>query len=121
MKVGDYVTIPDPSSPEKMVTVEEIDLWIESDTACKLFGSCSRTAYASQVSAMQTPAGFLSFQGSNAVDDGVQTINIKFTNDPAKGIFIDNFDPCDADYSNQTVYGFNVTGNCSCNSCKERC
>lgn len=121
MQVGDYITIPDPSAPEKMVTVEQVELWVESETACKLFGSCSRTAYAAQVSAMQTPAGFLAFQGSNTVDDGFQTINIKFTDDPTKGLFLNDFDTCDANVTSDTMHGFNVTGNCSCNSCKERC
>ena len=69
---------------------------------------------------MQTPAGFLSFQGANAVDDGIQTITIKFTNDRTKGMFLDDLDRCEVDV-NETMHGFNVTGNCSCNSCKERC
>ncbi len=41
---------------------------------------------------MGSPAGFLNFQGHNAVDDGKQYIEIKFSNDPAKALtFSNNF------------------------------
>jgi hypothetical protein len=92
MTVGDYITIPNPSQPSQNVTVEEVVMWVESETACALFGSCNRTAYAAQVSAMQTPAGFLSFQGANAIDDGAQVITIKFTDDKTKGLYMNNLD-----------------------------
>lgn len=119
MQVGDYITIVNPSKPDEMVTVEEVTLWVESTTACSLFGSCARTAYAAQVSAMQTPAGFLNFQGANAIDDGSQVITIKFTDEKEKGLYIPDLDKCGTDvFENQTLHGFNVTGNCSCNSCK---
>lgn len=120
MEVGDYITIPNPEKPDEDVTVENITLWVHSDSACQLFSSCNRTSYASQVSAMQTPAGFLTFQGSNAIDDGFQTITIKFTEDRSKGLSID-LDRCGIDVFDDTLHGFNVTGNCTCNSCKERC
>jgi hypothetical protein len=68
---------------------------------------------------MQTPAGFLTFQGTNAVDDGIQTITIKFTNDPTKGLFMTDLDRCDKEVTvDEPMHGFNLTGNCSCNSCK---
>lgn len=69
---------------------------------------------------MQTTAGFLNFQGTNAIEDATQTIEIRFTDDPKKGLFIPDIDTCDAkippDYQ-----GFNITANCSCNSCDSLC
>lgn len=44
---------------------------------------------------MQTPAGFLSFQGTNAVEDGCQTIDIRFTDDKTKGLYVPDLDTCD--------------------------
>lgn len=67
--------------PGEKVWVQRVELTVESTTACALFQSCKRTAYAAQVSAMQTPAGFLNFQGTNAIEDGAQTITILFTDD----------------------------------------
>lgn len=50
---------------------------------------------------MQTPAGFLNFQGQNAMDDGAQIITMKFTNDKSKGLFIPDLDKCGIDLTNK--------------------
>jgi hypothetical protein len=43
-------------------------------------------SFVASVSAMQSPAGFLSFQGHNAVDDALQLIEVDFTYDKLKGL-----------------------------------
>jgi hypothetical protein len=71
---------------------------------------------------MQTPAGFLNFQGQNAMDDGAQIITMKFTNDKSKGLYIPDLDKCGIDLTNkEDWHGFPVKGNCSCNSCSDQC
>lgn len=95
-------------------------MYVESSTACALFKSCMRTAFAAQVSAMQNPAGFLTFQGTNAIEDGCQSIEIRFTDDKTKGLYIPDLDGCDKTL-NETYRGFEHLHNCSCNSCDSLC
>ncbi len=117
--VTDYV---DAKSYQKnqIVQVLNTTLTVESSTACALYESCKGTAYVGQVSAMQSPAGFLNFQGENAVDQGNQVIHLAFTNDPSKGLFIPDLDACTRNISSP-FRGFEVRENCTCNSCRERC
>lgn len=95
-------------------------LTVESSTACTLFQSCQRTSFASQLSAMQNPAGFLNFQGTNAIEDAAQIIYIDFTDDPKKGLYISDFDNCSTKLPpvDETYRGFKVKGNCTCNTCE---
>jgi hypothetical protein len=69
---------------------------------------------------MQTPAGFLNFQGTNAVEDGSQTIEIRFTDDKTKGLYIPDLDSCNLSLKN-SYRGFTHLNNCSCNSCDLMC
>lgn len=59
--------------------VQVINLTVHADTACDLYNSCKRIGFVTSVSAMGSPAGFLTFQGHNAVDDAIQYINVKFS------------------------------------------
>jgi hypothetical protein len=102
------------------VFVQRVALTVESNTACSLFKSCQRTAYAAQVSAMQSPAGFLTFQGANSIEDATQLIEIKFTNNKTKGLYLDDLDPCDLPL-NKSYKGFDNLTDCSCNNCDLLC
>ena len=51
-----------------------IKLTVEAQTACDLFNSCKRIGFVTSVSAMGSPAGFLNFQGHNAVNEAFQYI-----------------------------------------------
>lgn len=57
----------DPLNPSKNITVQKIELTIEAQTACDLYNSCKRNAFVTSVSAMGSPAGFIAFQGHNAI------------------------------------------------------
>ena len=59
--------------------VQKVTITVEAQTACDLFNSCNRIGFVSSVSAMSTPAGFLTFQGHNAVDDAFQYIDVNFS------------------------------------------
>ena len=83
---------------------------------------------------MGSPAGFLNFQGHNAVDDAFQYIEVKFSYDKTKALtFSDEFPEqyrkqlttCNkkveiVDEMNQTglEHGFIFHQNCTCNSCE---
>lgn len=62
-----------------MVMVQVVNLTVHADSACALYNSCKRIGFVTSVSAMSSPAGFLNFQGHNAVDDAFQYINVKFS------------------------------------------
>jgi hypothetical protein len=46
--------------------------------------------FVASVSALNTPAGFLNFQGHNAINDAKQYISVFFTYDPALGLFFND-------------------------------
>lgn len=81
--------MPSFDHPGEMVYVQEVFLTVESTTACRLFESCQRTSYASQLSALQNPAGFLNFQGTNAIEDATQIIYVDFSDDKTKGLYME--------------------------------
>ena len=58
---------------------QKVKLTVEAQTACDLYNSCNRISFVTSVSAMSTPAGFLTFQGHNAVDDAFQYIDVAFS------------------------------------------
>lgn len=70
--------------------VQKIKLTVEAQTACDLFNSCKRVSFVSAVSAMGSPAGFLTFQGHNAVDDAVQYIDVVFSYNKSNSMWFDD-------------------------------
>ena len=69
---------------------QESNLTIEDSTACALYEACKRVPLVALVSAMGSPAGFLSFQGANAIENAKQKINVFFTYDKEKGLYFGN-------------------------------
>ena len=59
--------------------VQKLTISINAQTACDMYSACSRNAFVSSVSAMNTPAGFLSFLGANSINDASQLMTMKFT------------------------------------------
>lgn len=65
---------------------------------------------------MGSPAGFLNFQGHNAIDNALQYINVEFTYDKSKGLYFNDdtlvnrtaaITPCN--YSGTELHGFQIT------------
>lgn len=69
---------------------QEANLTVEANTACVIYNSCKRVPFVAQVSAMGSPAGFLNFQGHNAINNALQYISVTFTFDPTKGLYFSN-------------------------------
>jgi hypothetical protein len=80
VKITDgYYPIPDPEKPGENITVQLVNITVEAQTACDLYNSCKRISFVTSVSAMGSPAGFLTFQGHNAVDEAFQYISVDFS------------------------------------------
>lgn len=86
----EFYEYPDPEKPGNTIWAQESNLTVEASTACSIFNSCKRVPFVASVSAMGSPAGFLNFQGHNAIDNAKQMINVFFTYDPAKGLYFNN-------------------------------
>lgn len=86
-------TMIDPLNPSKTIQVQKLTLTVEANTACDLYNSCKRNAFVTSVSAMGSPAGFITFQGHNAVEEAFQFIEVKFSYDKTKALtFSDEFE-----------------------------
>ena len=74
-----YFPTPNPVKPGEIVMAQRVTITIESNTMCDLFDSCKRVPFVASVSAMSSPAGFISFLGANAVPDAFQFIYMNFS------------------------------------------
>jgi hypothetical protein len=91
LKVSEEIYVyPDPEKPGQTITAQEANLTVEASTACALYNACQRVPFVSSVSAMSSPAGFLNFQGHNAIDNARQYISVYFTFDPKKGLYFND-------------------------------
>ncbi len=86
----EYYWYPDPQKPGKMILAQEANLTVHTDTACAIFESCKRVPFVASVSALGTPAGFLNFQGHNAIDNALQYINVVFTYNKSESLYFGN-------------------------------
>lgn len=64
----EFYPVPNPNKPDEEVMVQKVKLRIHADTACALFNSCKRIGFVTSVSALNSPAGFMNFQGHNAIN-----------------------------------------------------
>lgn len=113
-----YFPIPDPQKPGEFITAQKITIRVQAQTACDLFNACNRNEFVSAVSAMSTPAGFLTFQGHNAVNDALQYMEIKFSYNKSNSIYFGNDNPdetgkalhnCNTTTSEKKIHGFPCT------------
>lgn len=86
----EFYPVPDPQKPGATIMAQKVNLTVHSETACDLFNSCKRVGFVSSVSAMSSPAGFLTFQGHNAVDQSFQLIEVDFSYDKNKSLSFDD-------------------------------
>jgi hypothetical protein len=93
---------------------------VHTKAACDLFKSCERVAFVNAVSALKTPAGFLNFQGHNAVNDAFQYIDVIFSYNESDSLWFDSankstsqpqqesLQACNYTTTNSTIHGFPV-------------
>jgi hypothetical protein len=75
----EYEPFPDPQKPGSIIFGQRVNVRVHAGTACALYNSCKRNAFVASVSAMGSPAGFLNFQGHNAINDGHQYVSMNFS------------------------------------------
>lgn len=124
----EYYEYPDPQKPGSTIWAQQANLTIEASTACALFNSCKRVPFVASVSAMSSPAGFLNFQGHNAINNAHQNIDVFFTYNPDEGLYFNNvtgkaktMEASNCNFPYSPLHSFNVTEPCSCNNCESAC
>lgn len=108
---------PDPQKPGAIIMGQEVWVRVHTDTACAIYNSCKRNSFVSSVSAMGSPAGFLNFQGHNALNAAHQYISMNFSNnmndslafsDSLKDFPYDDLQTCDYKTSESLIHNFTV-------------
>jgi hypothetical protein len=109
---------PDPQKPGAIIMGQEVWATVHTDTACAIYESCKRIPFVSSVSALGSPAGFLNFQGHNALNDAHQYISFNFSNDITKSLaFSDSLNDfpydsllsCDYKTNQPEIHNFTVS------------
>lgn len=97
---------------------QEVWVRVHTDTACAIYNSCKRNSFVSSVSAMGSPAGFLNFQGHNALNAAHQYISMNFSNNINDSLaFTDSLNDfpyadlqtCDYKTSESLIHNFTVS------------
>lgn len=115
VSAGPQTYVPSPIDGH-MMQIFLNNFTVTKSLACELYNSCQKCPYVTEVSAMQSPEGFLQFQGYEGIpigllwttflfDDGPSSLNLKFL-------------PCNENVTN--AYGYKVKP-CSCNNCEYLC
>lgn len=96
---------------------QEVWVTVHTDTACAIYNSCKRNPFVASVSAMGSPAGFLNFQGHNALDNAHQYISMNFSNNMNDSLAFsdlihdfpyDSVQNCDYKTSQSEIHNFTV-------------
>ena len=107
----------DPAT-RQMIEVLRLNFTVTNNLACQLYQSCKKCPYVTQVSAMQSPKGFLEFQGFHGMTIGRTWTTFYFSDNPADSPLDLNFTSCDKDITE--LYGYKIKP-CTCNNCEFVC
>ncbi|CAD8125014.1 unnamed protein product [Paramecium sonneborni] len=125
LKITGRANVTDPRNPNRTIDVQTVTLRIHPQVACDVYSSCKRTNFASQVSAMQTPGGFFTFQAEQGVSSSLQLIAIEFSE--SNSLIMPDMDNCNqtfqqaADGKTYDPYNFEIKKPCGCNTCEDSC
>ena len=117
--VGELGIFTNPLT-KSTVEARAMTFWVDADTACAIYQSCSKTSFVSELSQTSTSAGFFIFLGEN----GVSTSKVWFTfSFPTGNSTALNFDPhsCAQKFYINDTSGFPIPQNCTCNTCSDLC
>ena len=112
---GPQAVVPSPidNSPIQIMLV---NFTVTNSLSCELYESCQKCPYVTEVSAMQSPEGFLQFQGYEGIPIGLLWTTFFFDDGPSS---LDlSYLACTENITN--AYGYPVTP-CSCNNCIGEC
>ncbi|CAG9321066.1 unnamed protein product [Blepharisma stoltei] len=116
VSAGEQKYVPNPVSPEQKVLALLVNFTVTNSLACEIYQSCQKCPYVTQVSAMQSPQGFLEFQGYEGIPIGLAWVTFFLSDEPTS---LDlQFLPCNTNVT--TAYGYPVQP-CTCNTCLSQC
>ncbi|CAG9310320.1 unnamed protein product [Blepharisma stoltei] len=116
VSTGEQKYVPNPVEPSQMQLVLLMNFTVTNSLACQIYESCQKCPYVTQVSAMQSPQGFLQFQGYESIPIGFVWTTFIFDDSP-QALDLE-FLPCQTNVT--TAYGYEIVP-CSCNSCLSQC
>jgi hypothetical protein len=112
---GPQVVVPSPVDGHPTLIMLN-NFTVTNTLSCQLYESCKKCPYVTEVSAMQSPEGFLQFQGYEAIPIGLLWTTFYFNDGPlALNLTLMN---CLSNV--KEAYGYPVVP-CSCNNCEQRC
>ncbi|OMJ72846.1 hypothetical protein SteCoe_28615 [Stentor coeruleus] len=115
VSAGPQAIVPSPIDGH-MMQIFLNNFTVTKSLSCELYNSCQKCPYVTEVSAMQSPEGFLEFQGYEGIPIGLLWTTFLFDNGPSS-LNLD-FLSCSENVTN--AYGYNVKP-CSCNNCEYLC
>ena len=115
VSAGAQTVVPSPVD-NTPITIMLNNFTVTNGLSCEIYESCQKCPYVTEVSAMQSPQGFLEFQGYEGIPIGLLWTTFYFDDGPAA---LDlSFLPCTQNVTN--AYGY-PTVPCSCNNCEGKC
>lgn len=114
--VGSQEYVTDPTSLDQKVLALLVNFTVTADLASDIHQSCAKCPIVTEVSAMQSPLGFLNFQGYNSISFSLLWTTFSFG---VGSVALDlEIVQCEAEVT--TAYGYPVVP-CGCNSCDQAC
>lgn len=103
----------------KIYDLRDATFTVNEETNCKLFQSCKKTKFVSQVPSMGNSLGFTNFQGINSYTKIPMYIQANLSYEGGLKYEIDN---CEMRFNENGEHrGFHNNTNCTCNSCAKLC
>lgn len=115
VSAGPQVVVPSPIDNSPILIMLN-NFTVTNDLSCQIYESCQKCPYVTEVSAMQSPQGFLEFQGYEGIPIGLLWTTFYFDDGPLSLNL--TFLGCDENVKN--AYGYTVEP-CSCNNCVYKC
>jgi hypothetical protein len=115
VSAGPQVWVPSPIDQQPILVMLN-NFTVTNSLSCEIYEACQKCPYVTEVSAMQSPQGFLEFQGYEGIPIGLLWTTFLFDDGPAS---LDlSFMSCSTNVTN--AYGYPIVP-CSCNNCQDSC
>ena len=101
--------------------VLELNVSVGLNTACTVFGSCSKVPEAATISS--NAQGFLQFQADSSLEKALVDLTFNFEGESKNGTLNLDFDAltCNSQPENNEVWGYTNITKCQCKVCTESC
>jgi hypothetical protein len=101
--------------------VIQMNVTVSLNTACTLYGSCSKVPEAATIS--NNAQGFLQFQADSSLEKALVDMRFDFLSTPPEGRTYLDFPAmtCDTQPENNDLWGYTDVTKCQCKTCTESC